>query len=432
MIEAMIVGGDDSSDLPRVFREMPLFIGEIGQLPVELRNPHVLHITILKSEPIAPFAHMVTDLAKMLRGPVDAVSALGGEDFYSGWCLTYGTAKMFEDAGTILLDEEKTERVDVPAIVGDSWGLRAKRLGRGARPYSDLEIAVQQNLGAQFYRVERLLVGALRKNHGGNPAIEAQSVLEAYLKRFKTSARGATQRSKEADYAFRRLREDLGPKRLLVLHGAASVRAIGARLEEEGSGFRVPARREEGWALDVPELAIELALLEPLLVICQRVNRLQNFIDRTLDLTGLDRQDDPVLLMPERSAEELLGFGSDTTGDRMPNLVALTRIAFDFDCNGAAFYPSLGPLTLHLAAACALGRRSRGATVKKTALERWGLRGLADDRFDSVCFPELREARRQLRSLGRPGKRSGGKPPPFLPPRDGFYNVPIVLKTGRG
>lgn len=431
MIEAMIIGGEDSSDLPRVFREMPLFIGEIGHLPVELRNPHVLHITILKSEPIAPFAHMVKDLANMLRGPVDAVSALGSEDFYSGWCLTYGTARMFEDAGTILLDEEKTERVDVPAIVGDSWGLRAKSLERGARPYSDIEIAVQQNLGAQLYRVERLLVGALRKHHGGNPAIEAQSILETYLKRFKTSARGTTKRSKEADYAFRRLREDLGPKRLLVLYGA-SVRAIGARLEEEGSSFRVPAWRQEGWALEVPQLARELDLLEPLLVLCQRVNRLQNFIDRTLDLTGLERQDDPVVLMPKRSAEELVGFGRDATGDRMPDLVALTRIAFDFDCNGAAFYPSLGPLALHLAAACALGRKSRGATVEETALERWGLRGLGDERFDSLCFPELREARRQLRILGKPGERSGGKLPPFLPPRDGFYNVPIVLKNGRG
>lgn len=279
MIEAMIVAGEDSSDLPLVFREMPQFIGRIGELPVELRNPHVLHITILKSEPIAPFAHHIRDLANMLRGPVDAVSALGSEDFYSGWCLTYGTAKMFEDAGTILLDEEKTERIDVPAIVGNSWGLRAKRLRRGARPYSDLEIAVQQNLGAQLYRVERLLVGALRKNFDGNPAIEAQIILEAYLQRFKTAARGTTQRSIEADHAFRRLREDLGPKRLRVLHGAASVREIGARFEEEGGGLRIPARREEGWVLEVPQLAQELEVLEHLLVLCQRANRLQNFID---------------------------------------------------------------------------------------------------------------------------------------------------------
>lgn len=172
-------------------------------------------------------------------------------------------------------------------------------------------------------------------------------------------------------------------------------------------------------------------MIDHLLVLCQRADRMQNFIDRNLDLGGLECPDDPVALIPERAAAELLGFGSDQTGDRMPKLLSLTRIAFDFDCNAADLYPSLGPLRLHLAAACALGRRSRGVAGSETDWERWGLRGLADLHYDAACFPELRGARQWLRSRWRRKAGNGGEVPPFLPPRDGLYNVPIVLKPDR-
>lgn len=102
------------SDLPPVFREMPQFVGPIGQLPVALRKPNVLHITILKADPITPFAHFSRDVANALRSRVDVVSALGSEEFYSGWCLTYGTARMFEDVRLATVSKKRGAKWPFP------------------------------------------------------------------------------------------------------------------------------------------------------------------------------------------------------------------------------------------------------------------------------------------------------------------------------
>ncbi|WIJ23998.1 hypothetical protein [Devosia sp. RR2S18] len=251
-----------------------------------------------------------------------------------------------------------------------------------------------------------------------------------YLSDFKSAARGKMKRSTNAEYALRRLREQLGPKRLKTLYGAASLRQFADSLEQQGRAIEVPVRRKEGWEREVPALSREIRMLQSLLVLCHRANRMHNFVDRNIDLSGLKRADDPVMLLRNNAAEELLDFGRLGHEDRMPSLQVLTNIALAFDFNAAQIYPALGPLRLHLAAACAIGRRRRGVGTKETDLEQWGLRGLAGTRFDLACFTDLKEARDELRRHLQPQRRGGEEPlPPPLCLGDGLYNVPIVMKA---
>lgn len=431
MFEALIVERGDISDLPPIFHRTPCFLGPIGDLPVELRSPHVLHVTVLKQHPIRSFSYTTREIASAVKGPVECISALGGEDFLQEWCLTFGTSRMFEDAGTILLEHEKTQKVEVFELVSHGWGFRWVPPSRGTPRYSPLEIATHEILGAQLYRVERLLVGALQGRVTGNPTTEAQSRLAPFIERFRPFARGADLRSTETDYALRRLRSELGAQKQRRLQGGASLRQISSAIEREGKTLTLPARPEEDWIFRVPELAPELELLDHLLVLCRRADRLRHFIDRKRDRTALSRADDPALLLGAEAADALIEFGKVEHGDIMPPLSALTRIAVAFDFNAVALYPSLAPLGLHLAAACALGRRMRGVRVEESAYELWGLRGLRNADHDGACFWELLSERCSLRGLLGPEYENGGKGlPPFLLPREGLHNVPIAVKPG--
>ena len=164
---------------------------------------------------------------------------------------------------------------------------------------------------------------------------------------------------------------------------------------------------------------------------CRRADRLRHVIDRRLDRSGLSRPDDPSLRLGAEAAHALIEFGKEEHGDIMPPLSALTKIALEFDFNAVSVYPSLGPLGLHLAAACALGRRMRGVHVEESPYEMWGLRGLRNAELDGACFWELLSERCTLRPLLDAEYENGGKVlPPFLLPREGVHNVPIAIKPG--
>lgn len=235
-------------------------------------------------------------------------------------------------------------------------------------------------------------------------------------------------RGSDTAYLYRRLREDAGLKRLKSLYADQSLGQLRQKFESSGRSIKIPQRRLDEWETTVAALEPHFEMLNVLITLSRRANRLQTVVDRNLDVSGLQRDDDPVLLISKEAANGLMSFGAIETGDKMPGLMAMTRVALEFNYNAAEIYPSLGPLTLHLAASCAIGRRTRGFSGKETPAELWGLKGLFDRQFDSVCFPHLREARGIARSWMSYWGEAGDPLPPTLPALDGVPHMPIVIK----
>jgi hypothetical protein len=408
-----------------ILREPPLYVGPPEQDWPGKGNPHVLTVAVLTLGDRLTTRIDRTALVQALNPRLMVVSILRGFDFHRAWVLLHGPLSAFERAGMVVLDRQHANVVGRPTIVsGPALVARGHRT-RGNSSYSYHVEAALAVLGAQLYLCEKVRSGTHAVRTRDEAIEHLTHILRPLRAHLRKQSHGAVFRDDEERSANGNIGYDDPLYRSLLARGSRLVEDLYAGdLKKAEIGRRWTAMGAELPLDAIAGSSIPWAVIEAERVLKAAVNMACAAFRREGAARSL-RQEAGSLIegvqaysFGQPDAETL--FEDGVRGEDIPDIFALTRLAWLWDINPSDFYGGLFPWRLHFAAARFLGNLSMGGEeVHLDPEAHWGLQAIRHDIFDDMLDPSTAAARAWMR--------------PFLDLGDDFWDlVPRALNPVDG
>lgn len=387
---------------PPILREPPQYVGP-PQHWSDNGDPHVLRVAVPLSGHGLNTRINRSALVQTIGQRLMITSILRGFDFYRSWVLLHGPLSAFEGAGIIALDRHRGNGVGPPTVVAGPAIFSQGRRTRGDSSYSSPIMAAMAVVGAQLYLCEKVRSGTRLGRSRDEDIGHLTQILRPLRAHLRKQSHGAVFRSDEERIANGSTGFDDPLYKSLLARGSPLVQELYAdRLTKAEIGRRwanIGAQLPPDAAADssIPKAIIEAesALRVAVDMACAAFQRER--AGRALRFEGASASEGSQVFSFGQSDAETL-FENGLSGGRVPDIFALTRLAWLWDINPSDFYGGVFAWRLHFAAARYLGNMHFSAEeVHIDTQAHWGLRAMRHDIFDTMLDVSTAAARAWMR-----------------------------------